>query len=218
MRITVQQLLRAVPNTHKERAQEFVKTFNEWNERFGINTPARVTHFLAQVYCESGELKAVEENMNYSATRLMQVWPTRFRSRAVAELYAGRPEKLANYVYAGRMGNGNEASGDGWKFIGRGLIGVTGRSNYQAYAKSGFCVGDLMSHPEWLAKSPGHTKSAMWFWWKHGLSQIADTDTGQRVVDGEAVVTKITKKVNGGVIGLATRKYYYRKFRKEFGL
>ena len=207
--------MRAVPNAYRPRVEEFVAVFNEWGTRFGIDTPARVTHFLAQLMEESGAFARVEENLNYSAQGLLSTWPTRFNATTVAQ-YARQPQRIANKVYANRLGNGSEASGDGWNFRGRGLLQITGRANYQAYAKSGFCVGDLMSHPEWLTKSPGHTKSAMWFWSKNGLNAIADQDDGMR--DGETVVTLITRRVNGGTNGLARRKYYYRKLRKEFGL
>jgi len=186
-KITVQQLMRAVPNTNRARAEEFVSVFNEWCERFGIDTPARVTHFCAQCWHESGALRYVEEIASGAA-------------------------------YEGRKDLGNTQKGDGVKYKGRGFIQITGRSNYQAYQNSGFCVGNLMAHPEWLAQKPGHTKASMWFWWRNNLNALADLDNGTRIVDGEAIVTKITKKVNGGYNGLSTRKYYYRRFRQEFGL
>ena len=216
MRITAQQIRRAVPDVSKANIDAFVNTFNEWSDRFGINTNKRVIHFLSQVCTESGAFKFTEENLNYSADGLMKTWPTRFKTREFASRYARQPEKIANYVYANRMGNGNEASGDGWRYKGRGFIMITGRDGYQSYAGSEFCVGDLMSHPEWLAKSPGCTKSAMWYWWKNNLSDIADRDDGGAI--GEEIVTQITKKVNGGYIGLQTRLFYYRRFRKEFGI
>lgn len=184
MKITVSQLMRAVPSTNRQRAEEFVKVFNEWADDFGISTPVRVAHFLAQCWHESGCLRYLEE------------------------LASGK-------AYEWRADLGNTQKGDGVRFKGRGIIQITGRANYQAYAKSGFCVGDLMSHPEWLAKSPGAYKSAMWFWWKNSLSAIADQDNGQNASD---VCRRITRKVNGGTNGLAQRQYYMRKFRKEFGV
>ena len=187
MRIDTTQLLRAVPNTDKTRAKEFVAVFNEWADKFGINTTARVVHFLSQVFHESGCLHYTEE------------------------IASGK-------AYEGRKDLGNTQPGDGVKYKGRGFIQITGRSNYKAYATSGFCVGDLMSHPEWLSQSPGHTKSAMWFWWKNSLNTLADRDKNLRQMDGEAIVTKITTRVNGGTNGLAARKYYYRRFRSVFGL
>ena len=149
----------------------------------------------------------MEENLNYSADGLLRVFPKYFTKETAAQ-YACKPEKIANKVYANRMGNGNEASGDGWRFKGRGAIGTTGRDNYKDYADSEFCVGDLMSHPEWLAQSPGCYKSAMYFWWKNGLNQIADTDD----------VVKVTKRVNGGINGLAQRQYYYRMAKRVMGI
>ena len=215
MRITAQQIRRAVPEVSKENLDGFVVTFNAWSDRFGIDTPKRTVHFLSQVFCESGALKYVEENLNYSADGLMKTWPNRFNRQKALE-YARKPEKIANYVYADRMGNGNEASGDGWKYRGRGFIQLTGRENYKAYASSEFCVGDLMSHPEWLANSPGCTKSAMWFWRERNLSEIADRDDGGKV--GEDIVKEITKKVNGAYNGLSNRLFYYRRFKREFGV
>lgn len=207
MIIVESQIRRIMPNVKETRVKEFVKCFNEWSDRFGISTPLRFVHFIAQIAHESGEFKSMEENLNYSADGLLRVFPKYFTKETAAQ-YARKPEKIANKVYANRMGNGNEASGDGWRFKGRGAIGTTGRDNYKAYADSEFCVGDLMSHPEWLAQSPGCYKSAMYFWWKNGLNQIADTDD----------VVKVTKRVNGGTNGLAQRQYYYRMAKRVMGI
>ena len=189
MKITVQQLKRAVPQTNSQRAEEFVSVFNEWSDRFEINTPLRVVHFLAQVFHESGALKYVEELASGAA------YDTGAKAKA--------------------LGNTPEKDGDGQKYKGRGLIQLTGYNNYKAYNDSGFCVGNLMAHPEWLSKSPGHTKSAMWFWWKNGLSSIADTDNN---INSDEVCKRITKRVNGGYNGLSQRLYYMRRFKAEFGL
>lgn len=207
MIIVESQIRRIMPNVKEARVKEFVKCFNEWSDRFGISTPLRFVHFIAQIAHESGEFKSMEENLNYSADGLLRVFPKYFTKETAAQ-YARKPEKIANKVYANRMGNGNEASGDGWRFKGRGAIGTTGRDNYKAYADSEFCVGDLMNHPEWLAQSPGCYKSAMYFWWKNGLNQIADTDD----------VVKVTKRVNGGTNGLAQRQYYYRMAKRVMGI
>lgn len=207
MIIVESQIRRIMPNVKEARVKEFVKCFNEWSDRFGISTPLRFVHFIAQIAHESGEFKSMEENLNYSADGLLRVFPKYFTKETAAQ-YARKPEKIANKVYANRMGNGDEASGDGWRFKGRGAIGTTGRDNYKAYADSEFCVGDLMSHPEWLAQSPGCYKSAMYFWWKNGLNQIADTDD----------VVKVTKRVNGGINGLAQRQYYYRMAKRVMGI
>ena len=184
MKLTVQQLRRAVPQTYWLRAAEFVSVFNEWQDKFEINTPVRVAHFLAQVFHESGCLNYVEEI-------------------------------ASGAQYEGRKDLGNTQPGDGRKYKGRGVIQVTGRANYKAYQNSGFCVGDLMSHPEWLAKSPGHTKSAMWFWWKNGLNRLADQDNGQNAAE---VCKRITRKVNGGYNGLSQRLFYMRRFKRELGV
>ena len=145
------------------------------------------------------------ENMNYSAKRLLQVFPKHF-TPAQAERYARKPSQIANRVYANRLGNGNEASGDGWRYRGRGYIQITGRSNYKAYQDSGLCVGNLMAHPEWLCNSPGRMKSAMWFFMKSGCNELADND------DIEA----ITRRINGALNGYADRCYYYRRLKRIF--
>ena len=203
MKITAQTIRGIMPNAPEDRIAELVKTFNEWSERFGINTKLRAAHWLGQISHESNELRHMEENLNYSAEGLLKTFPKYF-TKEQAQVYARHPEKIANRVYANRMGNGNEESGDGWKFRGRGAIQLSGKNNYQDYANSEFCVGNLMAHPEWLAKSPGCFKSAMFFWWKNNLNELADRD------DGIAV----TKRINGGILGLAQRLYYTRKAKK----
>ena len=185
MKITESQLLRAYPQTDKKRVGEFVRVFNEWSSRFGIDTKARVVHFLAQVWHESGALRYTEEIASGQA-------------------------------YEWRADLGNTQKGDGRRFKGRGLLQLTGRANYQAYARSGFCTGNLMSRPELLSQSPGHTKSAMWFWWKSGLNQAADQDNG--IANGENVARSITRRINGGQNGIAQRLFFYRRFKREFGL
>ena len=208
MRINKAQLLRAVPNTYKPNLDTFVASFNKYSDMFYINTPLRVVHFLAQVFHESGCLRYVEENLHYSADGLLKTFPKYFKTREKANEYANKPEKIANCVYANRMGNGSESSGDGWKYIGRGYIMITGKEQYQKYANSGFCVGDLVSNPEWLCDAPGNLKSSMWFWWKSKCNRYADLDDCRGV----------TKCINGGLNGFATRQYYLRRFKREFGL
>lgn len=207
MQITIEQIKKIAPGAPYKSAGEFVDTFNKWSDKFGITTPLRAAHFISQCVHECAELKTFEENLNYSEKGLLKVFPKYFNA-TTAKQYARKPEKIANRVYANRMGNGNEASGDGWKYKGRGAIGLTGRSNYLAYSTSGFCVGDIMAHPEWLAKSPGCYKSAMWFWWKNGLNTIADTGD----------VNAVTKRVNGGYNGLDYRKKYLTRAKEELGI
>lgn len=207
MIITQAQLLRAVPELYKPRLNEFVASFNMWAVHFEINSPERVAMYLAETFHESGNLRYTEENMNYSADGLMKTWPKRF-TREKAQEYARKPEKIANYVYANRMGNGDEASGDGWRFRGRAFIGITGRENYQKYANSDWCVGNLMANPDLLSKNPGNQKASMWFWLTHNLNKYAD------VCD----IEKCSRIINGGTIGIANRKFLYRRFCKEFGI
>ena len=207
MQITIEQIKKIAPGAPDKAAGEFVDTFNKWSDKFGITTPLRAAHFISQCIHECAELKAFEENLNYSEKGLLKVFPKYFNS-ATAKQYARKPEKIANRIYANRMGNGNESSGDGWKYKGRGAIGLTGRSNYLAYSTSGFCIGDLIAHPEWLAKSPGCYKSAMWFWWNNGLNTIADTGD----------VNAVTKRVNGGYNGLDSRKKYLARAKGALGI
>ena len=205
MVITQSQLLEAVPNLYKPRLDAFVASFNMWAVHFGIDTPLRTVHYLAQVFHESGCLKLTEEDLNYSRDALLRVFPKYFNEKNV-DLYARNPQKIANRAYANRMGNGSEASGDGYRYRGRGFIGTTGRANYEAYAKSDWCIGDLMSHPEWLAKSPGDQKSSMFFWLKNGCNKFADADD----------VKGLTKRINGGLNGFEDRKALLAEFKAVF--
>lgn len=207
MMLTRPQLLRAVPELYRPRLNEFVAYWNQWAEPFEINTPLRVAHCLAQLFHESGDLKYCEENLNYSAQGLLTTFPKYFNSED-AKSYAKHPVMIANRVYANRMGNGDEASGDGWKYRGRGYIQTTGRKNYENYRDSEFCVGNPVTHPDLLSKAPGNLKSALFFWWKNGCNELADKD------DCDA----LTKRINGGLNGIANRKFLLRRFKKEFGI
>lgn len=171
--------------------------------KFEINTPLRLAHFLAQAGHESGGFRLVKENLNYSAKGLMGIFKKYFPTEALAKQYERKPEKIANKVYGGRMGNGDEASGDGAKFCGRGYIQLTGKTNYQAFFKS--MDLDVNSDPT-LVASKYALASAAWFWSKNGLNKLADGGST------EAVVTSITKRVNGGTIGLADRIKHFKEF------
>ena len=172
-------------------------------DKFEINTPLRLAHFLAQCGHESGGFRLVKENLNYSAKGLMGIFKKYFPNEALAKQYERKPEKIANKVYSSRMGNGDEASGEGAKFCGRGYIQLTGKSNYQAFFKS---IGvDIKTDPT-LVATQYPLASAAWFFNKNGLHKIADggaTDT---------VVTSITKRVNGGTIGLADRIKHFKEY------
>lgn len=169
-------------------------------EKYAINTPLRLAHFLAQCATESGNFTLVRENPNYSTAGLMEFFKKYFKSTAEAASYARQPERIANHVYANRMGNGNEQSGDGWKFRGRGYIQLTGYNNYKAFGK---IVGeDLITNPDIVATKYS-LEAAGWFWSNNNLNKIADTN------DIEAV----TKKVNGGLNRIDERKAYYQKYK-----
>lgn len=172
---------------------------------YDINTPARVAAFLAQCGHESGGFTAIKENLNYKAESLMRVWPRYFPDMGTAQTYAHNQEKIANRAYASRMGNGDEASGDGYRFCGRGLIQLTGRSNYQAFADS--IETDINDLPEYLATFEGCVQSACWFWEANNLNQYAD--------HGDLLT--MTKKINGGTLGLDDRTARYKKALQIMG-
>jgi putative chitinase len=172
-------------------------------EKFEINTPLRLAHFLAQCGHESGNFRLVKENLNYSAKGLMGIFKKYFPNEALAKQYERKPEKIANKVYGGRMGNGDEASGDGAKFCGRGYIQLTGKTNYQAFFKS---IGADVNTDPTLVATQYPLLSAAWFFNKNGLHKIADGGATT------AVVTSITKRVNGGTIGLDDRIKHFNEF------
>ena len=172
--------------------------------REGINTPLRLAHFLSQIEHESG-LKPVEENLRYSAKRLLQVFPKYF-NKSQAEDYAFKPKNIANRVYGNRMGNCNELSGDGYAFRGRGFIQLTGRDNYTKLSKS---TGiDYVNNPDLLLREADAMIAALWYWNSRGISRVADNDD----------VKEVTRRINGGYNGLEDRKSLLYKWKKEFGI
>jgi putative chitinase len=173
--------------------------------KFEINTPLRLAHFLAQCGHESGGFKLTKENLNYSAKGLNGIFKKYFPTLESAVPYERKPEKIANKVYGGRMGNGAEASGEGWKFHGRGFIQLTGKDNYTAFTKS---IGeDCIANPD-LVASKYALASAAWFFNKNGLHKMADGGAN------DTTVTAITKRVNGGTIGLADRIKHFNEYYK----
>lgn len=160
-----------------ERAQQWVDPLNYVLPVFEINTPRRMAAFIGQCAHESAGFTDLVENMNYSAKRLTEVWPQRFPSIEQAQPYAGQPQKLANFVYANRMGNGDEASGDGWRFIARGPLGLTGRGNYGAASQALFGGLRLLDFPEHVAESfYVGAATAAWFWTQRKLNALADAE------------------------------------------
>lgn len=164
---------------------------------YDINTTERVAAFLAQTAHESGGYRALKENLNYRAVTLRKVFPKYFPTDELAAQYANKPEKIANRVYGGRMGNGPEESGDGYRYCGRGLIQLTGKQNYQNFADSIETPVDQL--PEYLATFEGAIQSACWFWETNNLNQWAD----------KGDILTLTKRINGGTIGLEDRIKHY---------
>lgn len=167
---------------------------------YDINTPKRMAAFIAQCAHESGGFMILKENLNYKAATLRKIFPKYFPNDQIAQEYASKPNKqvaIASKVYANRMGNGDEASQEGWKFCGRGLIQLTGRSNYQAFADS--LEMNIDDVPEYLATFEGAAQSACWFWETNKLNQWADAGD----------ILTLTKRINGGTIGLEDRKKHY---------
>jgi putative chitinase len=167
---------------------------------YDINTPKRMAAFIAQCAHESGGFMVLKENLNYKPATLRKIFPKYFPNDQIAQEYASKPNKqvaIASKVYANRMGNGDEASQDGWKFCGRGLIQLTGKSNYQSFADS--LEMDINDVPEYLATFEGAAQSACWFWETNKLNQWADAGD----------ILTLTKRINGGTIGLEDRKKHY---------
>jgi putative chitinase len=171
--------------------------------KFEINTPLRLAHFLAQCGHESGGFRLTKENLNYSAKGLNGTFKKYFPTLDSAIPYERKPEKIANKVYGNRMGNGPESSGEGAKFCGRGYIQLTGKENYTAFGKS--INEDILSNPDKVASNYA-LLSAAWFFSKNGLHKMADGGAT------DAVVTSITKRVNGGTIGLADRIKHFKEY------
>jgi len=170
-------------------------------DKYELNTPLRIAHFMAQISHESG-LKPISENLNYSAKRLITIFPKYFNLSFVSN-FANKPEKIANRVYANRMGNGNEASGEGWKYRGRGFIQITGKENYFRLANDTDI--DCLKNPDLLLEEANAMISALWFWDLKGLNKLADENN----------IIGITKKINGGNIGLSHRKELFKKYYEK---
>jgi putative chitinase len=171
----------------------WVDALNETFQRFDISTPVRQASFIGQCGHECANFKVLEENLNYRAEILMKLWKSRFPTIEVANEYARNPKKIANKVYASRMGNRDEASGDGYRFRGRGCIQLTGHANYFHAGQA--CGEDFVMQPDLVATPKYAAMTAGWFWNTHKLNQFADRQD----------FTLMTKKINGGTIGLDDR-------------
>jgi len=173
---------------------------------YDINTPQRIAMFVAQCAHESGNFRILKENLNYRAESLTKVWPRHFPNIDIARQYANKQEAIANRAYANRMGNGPEESGDGWRYCGRGLIQLTGKDNYTRFAMS--IETPVEEIPAYLGTFEGAVQSACWFWETNNLNQWCD----------QGDVVTVTKKINGGTIGLADRQKHYQHALHVLGL
>ena len=189
--LTLDQLKQMVKNSHIDHWHEVL---DQLLPDYDINTPLRVAHFIAQCAHESGNFVFIKENLNYRADSLMKTFKRYFPTLELAQQYEKKPEKIANRVYANRMGNSDEASGDGWRYCGRGLIQLTGKDNYTFFAGSlGISVEDAS---EYLATFEGAAQSACWYWEQNNLNRFADAND----------VRGLTRAINGGYIGLEDRQ------------
>lgn len=202
VRVTERLLTSLFPATPSDSLRDWVAPLNTACERFYISKPLRLAGFLAQVGHESGGLRVMVENLNYSATGLRRVFGRYFQNDTNAITCARQPEKIAGLVYANRMGNGPVSTGDGWRFRGRGLIQLTGRDNYARFARfMGLTVEAVIP---FLETKDGAAMSAGWFWDTNGLNAYADRDD----------VVGMTKRVNGGTNGLAERNGLYERAKR----
>lgn len=203
MQITQEQLQSCIgKNSYLDH---WVHALNEILPEYEIDTPQRVASFVAQTAHESGNYVFLKENLNYKAVSLRKVFPKYFPDDAIAAAYANRGERIANRVYASRMGNGDEQSGDGYRYCGRGLIQLTGKNNYQNFADSIETPVEEVS--EYLGTFEGAVQSGCWFWETNNLNKWADAGD----------IKTMTKIINGGYIGLDDRVRHYEHALHVFG-
>ena len=200
--IPTHKIAECLPAHARESFAKYEPYLDQVLTRYEITTPLRQAHFLAQVAHESGCFRFTSENLKYTASSLQRVFGKYFPTPALAQQYALQPQKIANRVYADRMGNGNEASGDGWKYRGKGRIQLTGKDNYEAYSKE--TGNDFVNNPELIGGTPlWALDSAGWYWKKRNINAAADTDD----------VKAATRLINGGYNGLKEREHYLQQFK-----
>jgi len=203
MELTKEQLKQLLPKN--PYVDQWHKALSQLLPDYEINTPKRIAAFMAQCAHESGEFIFLSENLNYKAESLMKIFGKYFPDMATAKAYEKNPQKIANKIYANRMGNGDEASGDGYKYRGRGLIQLTGKTNYTWFAAS------LQISPEeaalYMGTFEGAAQSGCWFWETNKLNDLAD----------KGDIVKMTKVINGGTIGLDDRIKHYEHALHVFG-
>jgi putative chitinase len=205
--ITLQQLQEILPGNGctEQWHTALVQLLPDYN----INTPERIAAFLAQCAHESGDFQAIRENLNYRAVSLQKTFPKYFTTPELAEAYAKQPERIANRVYANRMGNGSEESGDGWRYCGHGLIQITGKDNHQQFADS--MEGQLEDVVEYLQTFEGAVQSACWFWETHNLNSFVDADDFDGLSDMINIGHKTQK--TGDAIGYQDRVEKYKHIK-----
>lgn len=198
MQVTLELLQHMCPKTKRSVLEGYIEPLNTVAEYYEMtHNAARLAGFLAQIAHESGGFNFIKENLNYSAKGLRSIFGKYFPTDELAKQYERQPAKIANRVYANRMGNGDEASGDGFKFCGRGLIQLTGRNNYTRLAQDlGISIEDTIAY---LETPNGAVASAGWFWDNNNLNQYCDKND----------FITLTKRINGGTIGLADRQHHY---------
>lgn len=187
------------PRNLEENAVKFCAQFNYYAMDFGLDEPLRAAAFIAQAMRETGYLQRLEENLNYRAERIMQVWPNRFKDMIEACQYEMNPKLLASRVYANRMGNGSEYSHDGWVFRGRGLMMLTGRVNYERFLGFLKTQYNMFLNADDVSRYPAAMISAMWFWQDNNLNKFADAGD----------INAITKRITGGMDDADYRKRLY---------
>jgi putative chitinase len=201
--LSLQQLKQMVKNPHID---QWHHALDQLLDDYGINTPHRVAAFVAQCAHESGNFVFIKENLNYKAASLRKIFAKYFPTDELAAQYANKPERIANRIYASRMGNGDEASGDGYLYCGRGLIQLTGKDNYTFFAGSLSITVEQAA--EYLTTFEGAAQSACWFWESNNLNRFADVGD----------IKGLTRAINGGYIGLQDRISHYEHALHVMGI
>jgi putative chitinase len=201
--LTLDKFKKMFPNNKKP--EEIMEIFKKYFAKYNINTTNRRAGFLAQCGHESNGFTVFKENLNYHTHGLRTVFGKYFQTEELAKEYEMKPEKIANRVYANRMGNGPESSGDGWKYAGKGAIQITGKDNYKAFANSKGVTLDEIS--KYMTTLEGAIESALWFWFAHGINMYCDSDD----------IVTMTKVINGGTNGLKDRTKNYEKYKIILG-
>lgn len=196
--ITSQQIKTICPYAREYTINAYIPSLNLMMQRYGINSVLRISHFIAQLSHESGQFNNKEENLNYTADQLVKQWP-KIYTKELAEKYAGKPQAIANFTYKNYGGNGSEASGDGWRYRGRGGIMLSLKDNYRIASRDIFGDDTLVANPDKVLEPAYWVEVSCWFWKKNNLNRFADKDD----------IVSLTKTINGGLLGLDDRRRFY---------